>query len=100
MYRFGWSAAIVLDALAERNKRGYSKKLVQKKLLDKTENEAAWGIKNAPKEFLTLTKLGVQEIERHLKEEQIVGYPKNGFDLISTQNSKHDLFIQKCLTPL
>jgi hypothetical protein len=97
VYRFGWSSAIVLDRLAQKNRRGYSNKLVEKKLLQETENEAGWGVKNAPKKFLTLTKLGVEEIEKDLEEEQMVGYPMDGRNLIRLQNAKHDLFVQKYL---
>lgn len=64
VYRWGYSSAAVIDSLAGTCRSGLTARLAKRGLLVKTRTEAGYGFKNVPAHILTLSQLGLEEIER------------------------------------
>lgn len=63
IYRWGAASATTIDALSGVARRGLAARLVKQGLLAKTRTESG-GAKGVPQYFLTLTRAGVEEVER------------------------------------
>lgn len=64
VYRWGYSAASVLDGLSGAKRRGLSARLVKQGLLKSTRTESGGTVKGVPQAILTLTPLGLSDVER------------------------------------
>lgn len=64
VYRWGYSAASVLDGLSGAKRRGLSARLVKQGLLRSTRTESGGTVKGVPQAILTLTPLGLSDVER------------------------------------
>lgn len=94
VYRWGWSAAGIVDAVASPGRRGVASRLVKKGLLDAHDCEAAGGVKGIPHQVVTLTPDGVAEVEADLGEAELLPYPPNGAKLIAWRQLRHDMLVQ------
>ncbi|WP_321812826.1 hypothetical protein [Burkholderia sp. BCC1985] len=64
IYRWGWAAPTTLDLLVGTVSRGLGSRLVKRRLLVRTRTEAGGGVKGVPAWLLTLSQVGLEEIER------------------------------------
>ena len=64
VYRWGYSSASVLDSLSGAKRRGLSARLVKQGLLKSTRTESGGAVKGVPQAILTLTPLGLSDVER------------------------------------
>lgn len=64
IYRWGWSSATIIDGLSGIKGRGLSARLVKNEILKKTRTESGGGVQGVPNYILTLTKLGLQIVEK------------------------------------
>jgi hypothetical protein len=65
VYRWGWAAPATIDQLNGEKARGLAKRLVDKGLLVATKTQAGFSFEHMPAIMLTLSKFGINEIERH-----------------------------------
>ena len=94
VYRWGWSAAGIVDAVASPGRRGVASRLVKKGLLNAHDCEAAGGVKGIPHQVVTLTPDGVAEVEADISESELLPYPPNGAKLIAWKQLRHDMLVQ------
>lgn len=94
VYRWGWSAAGIVDAVASPGRRGVASRLVKKGLLDAHDCEAAGGVKGIPHQVVTLTPDGVAEVEADLSEAELLPYPVQGSKIIAWKQLRHDMLVQ------
>jgi hypothetical protein len=64
VYRWGWAAPATIDQLNGEQARGLAKRLVDRGLLVATKTQAGYGFEYVPAKMLTLSKFGINEIER------------------------------------
>lgn len=95
VYRWGWSAAGIVDAIASPGRRGVASRLVKKGLLEAHDCEAAGGVKGIPHQVVTLTLDGVAEVEADLNEAELLPYPSNSAKLIAWKQLRHDMLVQR-----
>lgn len=95
VYRWGWSAAGIVDAVVSPNRRGVAARLVKHTLMEAHDCEAAGGIKGIPHQVLTLTPDGVAEAETDLSEADLLPYPTQGGKLIAWHHLRHDMLVQR-----
>lgn len=69
IYRWGWSTPTAISVLVNDNQTGLSTRLVKTGLVSRTRTESGGGHKDVPSYILTLSKLGIEEVERHLETE-------------------------------
>ena len=74
IYRWGWSAPSVIDSLAGNIGRGLSSRLVKRGLLIETHTGNGGITKGVPSKILTLTRTGLNDVERLLSEEELLPY--------------------------
>lgn len=65
IYRWGWSSPSTIETVGGAIRSGLAARLVRKGLLARTKTEAAGAIRGVPAYILTLTELGLAEIERN-----------------------------------
>lgn len=94
VYRWGWSTAQIIDLVAARGRRGFAARLLRQGLLDAHPCEATGGVRGVPAQVLTLTPAGVEEIEPHLHDAQLLGYPRQATSLIIWRQLRHDVLVQ------
>lgn len=68
IYDWGWSSPAVIEALASGNRNSLTSRLVRRGLVNKTRTESGGGHRDVPAYFLTLTREGIEEVERWLEE--------------------------------
>ena len=95
VYRWGWSAPGIVDAVASPTRRGVAARLVKGRLMEAHDCEAAGGIKGIPHQILTLTPDGVAELETDLGEADLLPYPVQGARLIHWRQLRHDMLVQR-----
>lgn len=95
IYRWGFSGATIIDAFASPNRRGVAARLERRKIITGWPCEAAGGLPGIPDQVFTLNTHGLEEIEGQLKEEHLLGYPRDHYKLILWKQLRHDLLIQK-----
>ena len=74
IYRWGWSAPSVIDSLAGNVGRGLSSRLVKRGLLIETRTGNGGITKGVPSKILTLTRTGLNDVERLLNEDELLPY--------------------------
>lgn len=67
IYRWGWASPSTIDLISGAAAHGLAARLVRRGLLIKTRTEAGGGLKGVPTWLLTLSVLGLQEVERQRK---------------------------------
>jgi hypothetical protein len=64
IYRWGWASPNMLDLVTDGKRTGLAARLVRLKLVTSTKTESGGGVKGIPIFMLTLTQLGIEEVER------------------------------------
>lgn len=64
VYRWGWSAASVLDEIGDSKRRGLAARMTKSGLLVATKTQAGGAVRGVPVHMLTLSGLGLAEAER------------------------------------
>lgn len=97
VYRWGYSAAGLIDAVAQRGKRGLAARMVRQGLLQPWPCPGAGGVKGVPLAVLTLTPAGVLEAELAASDAGIdaAGYQGEGTRYILWRQLRHDLLVQR-----
>ncbi|MFA8356402.1 hypothetical protein ACX83H_16420 [Burkholderia pseudomallei] len=70
VYRWGWSTISIVEQLGGNLSNGLAARLVKRGLLVRIRTESAGSVKGVPQWLLTLTELGLQEVERVVDELQ------------------------------
>jgi hypothetical protein len=91
IYRWGWSSATIVDSLSGTTGRGLSSRLIKNKLLKRTRTESGGGVQGVPNYILTLTKAGLQIVERD--REKLLLYNTDSTS-ISAHKMRHDYLAQ------
>lgn len=64
IYRWGWSSPRTIEQVGGAIRSGLAARLVKNGLLRSTRTESGGGVRGVPTAMLTLTELGLQEVER------------------------------------
>lgn len=91
IYLWGWSSPKIVDALAGTKAAGLSARLVRQGILQRTRTEAGGIVSGVPIFILTLTRVGLEEIERF--REKHIEYQLDPYR-IRQELCRHDLLIQ------
>lgn len=94
VYRWGWSSATIIDAIATPGRRGVAARLLKAGLLEAHPCPGAGGIKGVPLQVLTLTPSGVAEVEATISDEGLLPYPEDGSRLVIWRQLRHDIVVQ------
>lgn len=70
VYRWGWTSPTTAGVVGNDNQNGLAARLVRRGFLNKTRTESGGGERGVPTYILTLTQLGIQEVERSFKDDQ------------------------------
>jgi hypothetical protein len=89
VYRWGWSSPSTLETVGGAMRSGLAARLVRKGLLARTKTEAAGAIRGVPAYILTLTELGLSEIERH--RESLLRYELDPYRVNQSQIRHYQL---------
>jgi len=92
IYRWGWASPATLDVLIDTKRRGFSARLVSRGLLRSTKTADGGATKGVPIFILTLTELGVAEVERN--PVKIMKYELNPSRAVSAALLRHDQLTQ------
>lgn len=93
IYRWGWASPTTIDLVASDGKRsGLVARLVKRKFINSTRTESGGGAKGIPAYMLTLTQIGVEEVERTC--EVLIQYELNPYK-IDQKKLRHDELAQK-----
>ena len=93
VYRWGWSSPKLVDWAGGSKNRGLSARMLKLGFLNERKCLLA-GIKtNLPTKILTLSELGIGEVEKNLSEDIITEYDINP-DKINQLTLKHDYIVQ------
>lgn len=93
VYFWGFSSPGVIDFLVAPGRRGFCAKLIRQGYLEEHMTPAGGGVKGVPWSLVTLTRMGVEEIEATLQN--LIHYPANGSKLVNWNQIRHDVCIQK-----
>ena len=74
IYKWGWSAPSIIDHLAGNVGRGLASRLVKRNLLIETRTGNGGITKGVPSKILTLTRTGLNEVERQLNADELLPY--------------------------
>ena len=94
VYKWGWSAPSVIDTLAGNVGRGLSARLVKRNLLIETRTGNGGITKGVPSKILTLTRTGLNDVERLLDENELLPYELDPHK-IKQDFLRHGLYTQK-----
>ena len=95
VYRWGWSSASVLTQVAGTERGGIAHRLVKQGLLTLTGSESGGCARGVPRGFLTLTPLGVEQVERMLScEDELYPYTVNPYK-VNQNLLRHDVIAQE-----
>lgn len=64
VYRWGWASPTTVGLVGDDNQAGLAARLVKRGFLAKTRTESGGGQRDVPAYMLTLTELGLHEVER------------------------------------
>lgn len=92
VYRWGWSCPSILDLVTSGTRSGLSARLVRQKLVTSTKTESGGGAKGVPTQMLTLTSLGLDQVER--MREDLIQYEIDPYR-IDQSKLRHDFLAQK-----
>jgi len=68
IYNWGWSTPSTVELLVGGNRAGLAARLARNGLINKTRTESGGGHREVPAYILTLTELGIQEVERFIDD--------------------------------
>ena len=94
IYKWGWSAPSVIDSLAGNVGRGLSSRLVKRGLLIETRTGNGGITKGVPSKILTLTRTGLNDVERLLDKDELLPYELDPHK-IKQDFLRHGLYAQK-----
>jgi len=92
IYRWGWASPATIDVLIDTKRRGFSARLVKRGLVRSTKTADGGATKGVPIFVLTLTELGVAEVERN--PVKIMPYELNPSRVVSPTFLRHDQLTQ------
>jgi hypothetical protein len=92
IYRWGWSSPSTLDVATGGKRTGLAARLTRQKLIKSTRTESGGGIKGIPIHMLTLTSIGLDEVER--LREDLIQYELDAFKIDQTK-LRHDELAQR-----
>lgn len=91
IYRWGWSSPSTVELIGGAKRSGLAARLVRNGLLLSTKTESGGGVRGVPTSILTLTRLGLEEIERF--REVLLPYQLDPFR-IRQDKLRHDQLAQ------
>jgi hypothetical protein len=92
LYKWGWSSSSILDSLAGIKGKGLSSRLIRNNLIKQTKTKSGGGVKGIPVYMLTLTKTGLELIER--ERDILLPYNTDPY-LINQHLLRHDHIAQE-----
>lgn len=92
IYRWGWSSPQVLDMATSGSRSGLAARLERLKLIKQTKTEAGGSVKAIPVFMLTLTSVGLDEVER--LREDLIQYDLDPYKIDQTK-LRHDEIAQR-----
>lgn len=92
IYRWGWASPSTIDILIDTKRRGFSARLVKRGLVRSTKTADGGATKGVPIFVLTLTEMGVAEVERNAIK--IMPYELNPPRSVTPQFLRHDQLSQ------
>jgi hypothetical protein len=92
IYRWGWSSPSTLDLATGGKRTGLAARLTRQKLIKSTRTESGGGVKGIPIHMLTLTSIGLDEVER--LREDLIQYELDAFKIDQTK-LRHDEIAQR-----
>lgn len=93
VYRNRFSCPSILEEVVGSTRSGLASKLVERGLMAETRTPSGGALLGVPSKVLTLTELGVEEVERLLDERSLLPYKVDPYR-INFQTLRHDLLIQ------
>lgn len=76
VYRWGWASPTTIGLVGDDNQAGLAARLVRRGFLTKTRTESGGGQRDVPAYMLTLTELGLHEVERSFSDpDELMPYP-------------------------
>lgn len=70
IYRWGWSSPTTISLVGDDNQAGLAARLARRGFLTKTRTESGGGQRDVPTFMLTLTELGLHEVERSFTDSE------------------------------
>jgi hypothetical protein len=92
IYVWGWSSSAILDLVTDGKRTGLSARLVRQKLIASTKTESGGGVAGIPVNMLTLTSVGLDEVER--LREDLLNYEIDPYR-IDQSKLRHDYLAQR-----
>lgn len=92
IYRWGWASPSVLDLVTDGKRTGLAARLTRQKLINSTRTESGGGVQGIPVHMLTLTAVGLDEVER--MREDLLHYETDPYRIDQTK-LRHDQLAQK-----
>lgn len=94
IYRWGWASPGTIDTLGNSARRGLAARLVQRGFLKKTRTESGGAVAGVPSFLLTLTELGISEVERN-RTENCMPYEQSPWKNVNQMFLRHDQLVQE-----
>lgn len=92
IYRWGWASPSTIELTTGGKRSGLTARLVRQKFLKSTRTESGGGAKGIPMFILTLTRIGLEEVERH--REDLIRYELDSYRIDQTK-LRHDELAQR-----
>ncbi len=92
IYRWSFSTPKIIDLICGAKATGYSAKLEKAGLIRRTRTESGGAVEGVPNFVLTLTELGVSEVERFATS--LLPYELNPYKAVNQNNLRHDVLVQ------
>jgi hypothetical protein len=92
IYRWGWASPSILDLVTDGKRTGLAARLTRQKLITTTKTESGGGVQGIPIHILTLTSVGLDEVER--LREDLLQYQTDPYRIDQTK-LRHDQLAQK-----
>jgi len=94
VYRWGWASPGTLDILGNSARRGLAARLAKRGFLKKTRTESGGAVSGVPAFILTLTDLGISEVERN-RTENCMPYEQSPWKAVNQMFLRHDQLVQE-----
>lgn len=95
LYRWGWASPTTLETVAGGGKRtNLVSRLVKNGLVESTKTLTGGGIKGVPRYIVTLTEIGLHEVEKHLGSANLIKYELDPYK-VNQSNIQHDELAQR-----
>lgn len=95
IYRHGFSTPALVEQLADKNRNGLVTRLEKSGFIQRTRTQSGGGHRDIPTWILTLTAIGVNEVERQFDSSfQLLPYELDPAKF-HQQNLRHDCIIQR-----